>query len=162
MVILTYGGLIFFKTTGFFIYFLSISIGLLIGMEIPLAIRLNNDYQTLRVNISSILEKDYYGSLLGGVFFAFIGLPYLGLVYTPFVLGGINFLVSLGLIWMISSQVGRRNKVMWGSLSLILFGVLLVGLKYSQDIIEFGESTRYKDIVVEMKQSRYQRIVLTE
>ena len=37
------------------------------------------------------MEKDYFGSLLGGVFFAFVGLPYLGLTYTPFLLGFINF-----------------------------------------------------------------------
>ena len=69
------------------IYFLSIAIGLLIGVEIPFATRINNEFEELRFNISNILEKDYYGSLAGGLFFAFIGLPYFGLTYTPFVLG---------------------------------------------------------------------------
>jgi len=77
------------------IYVLSIIIGLLIGLEIPFATRINNEFEELRLNISNILEKDYYGSLLGGLFFAFVGLPYLGLTYTPFVLGFIN------LVWCI-------------------------------------------------------------
>ncbi len=73
------------------IYFLSMFVGLLIGLEIPLVVRINREYEDLKTNISSILEKDYYGSLAGGVFFAFVGLPLLGLSYTPFVLGIINF-----------------------------------------------------------------------
>jgi len=67
---------------GLIIYGLSIIIGLLIGMEIPLVVRLNYEFQKLKVNIASVLENDYYGSLIGGMFFAFIGLPYLGLTNT--------------------------------------------------------------------------------
>jgi len=54
------------------IYLLSIAIGLLIGLEIPFATRINNQFEELRFNISNILEKDYYGSLAGGLFFAFL------------------------------------------------------------------------------------------
>ena len=71
----------------FIIYTLSIIVGLLIGMEIPLVTRINADYENLKVNISNVMEKDYYGSLIGGIFFAFIGIPFLGLTYTPFVIG---------------------------------------------------------------------------
>ena len=85
----------FYGNTTFIIYFLSILIGLLIGMEIPIVIRLNEKYEKLKVNISSALENDYYGSLIGGIFFAFLGLPILGLVYTPLILGSINFIVAL-------------------------------------------------------------------
>jgi spermidine synthase len=77
-----------------FIYSLAILVGLLIGLEIPLVTRINGRYHDLKANISSVMEKDYYGSLLGGLFFAFIGLPYLGLTYTPFLLGTINLIVA--------------------------------------------------------------------
>ena len=53
------------------IYLLSIAIGLLIGLEIPFATRINNEYEELRLNISNILEKDYYGSLIGRVVLCF-------------------------------------------------------------------------------------------
>jgi spermidine synthase len=68
------------------IYLLAIIIGLLIGLEIPFATRINNAFEELRLNISNILEKDYYGSLLGGLFFAFVGLPYLRLKFNRFFL----------------------------------------------------------------------------
>nr|NIS39050.1 hypothetical protein [Candidatus Saccharibacteria bacterium]NIV04493.1 hypothetical protein [Calditrichia bacterium]NIV72060.1 hypothetical protein [Calditrichia bacterium]NIW00390.1 hypothetical protein [Candidatus Saccharibacteria bacterium]NIW80686.1 hypothetical protein [Calditrichia bacterium] len=57
---------------GPFIYLMSFSIGLLIGLEIPLATRLNDFFEDLRINISSVMEKDYYGALLGGLIFAFL------------------------------------------------------------------------------------------
>ena len=51
-------------------------------------------FDELRVNISSVLEYDYYGALLGGVLFAFVALPFLGLTYTPIALGAINLVVA--------------------------------------------------------------------
>ena len=51
--------------TGLIIYTLSITIGILIGLEIPLVVRVNDDFQSLRINVASVMEKDYFGSLLG-------------------------------------------------------------------------------------------------
>ena len=76
------------------VYGLSFAIGLLIGIEIPLATRLNQAFDELRINISSVLEYDYYGALLGGVLFAFVALPFLGLTYTPIAVGGLNLVVA--------------------------------------------------------------------
>ena len=69
---------------GIVIYTLSMLVGLLIGLEIPLVVRINREYDDLKTNISSILEKDYYGSLLGGVFFCIYRTPYNRLVIHPF------------------------------------------------------------------------------
>ncbi len=57
------------------IYLLSMIIGTLIGLEIPLATRLNDHFEELRVNISSVMEHDYYGALVGGLFFDDINEP---------------------------------------------------------------------------------------
>jgi len=43
---------------GIVIYSLSMLIGLLIGLEIPLVVRINKEYEDLKSNISSILEKE--------------------------------------------------------------------------------------------------------
>ena len=81
--VISYTTAAFTDYAGFVIYAMSIIIGIFIGMEIPIVIRLNDECESLQINVSSVIEKDYYGSLLGGIFFAFIGLPYLGLTYTP-------------------------------------------------------------------------------
>lgn len=144
------------------IYSLSIIIGLLIGMEIPLVIRINDEYQTLRLNISSAMENDYYGSLLGGIFFAFIGLPYLGLSYTPFILGSINLVVAISLFVLLKDELSKNQNN-----KLILFATLatsgiLLGSISSKKAIEYGERERYSDRVIYTEQTPYQRITITQ
>jgi len=147
---------------GFFIYSLSIVIGLMIGLEIPLVTRLNEAYQDLRVNISAVMENDYYGSLLGGIFFAFIGLPYLGMTYTPFVLGGVNFAVAILLYLKFKKLVIPKFRTILNISMVGVFVIILTGLIFSQQIIMFAEQRNYLDKVIFEKQSKYQKIVITQ
>ena len=95
---------------GFLIYAMRISIGLLIGLEIPLVTRINEQYEELRTNVSSILEKDYYSSLIGGILFAFVALPYLGFTYTPIALGSLNLLVVFLMFFKLKNFVNPTLK----------------------------------------------------
>ena len=147
---------------GFIIYFLSIVVGLLIGMEIPLVIRINNQYEELKVNVSSIMEKDYYGSLLGGVFFAFIGQPYLGLTYSPFLLGFINFSVAIALVVMLWYKLDKGSHKKLILLASFVFISTSLTCLNAENIIEKGEESRYTDKVIYTEQTPYQRIVMTE
>lgn len=147
---------------GVVIYSVSIIVGLLIGLEIPLVTRLNEEFESLKINISSVMEKDYFGSLIGGLFFAFVGLPYLGLTYTPFVLGAINFFVAVILFFrlrhLVAIPYNWSLKVMGG----LVFLCILVGAITAKEIIDYGEQKRYKDKVVYQKQTPYQRLVITQ
>ncbi len=147
---------------GFIIYLMSMLIGGLIGLEIPLVTRLNEEYESLRFNISSVMENDYYGSLLGGLFFAFVGLPYLGLTYTPFILGGINFGVAIILYRQFRGLVNYTWRPWLNALTLGVFLAWGSGLLYAEPIIRFAEQERYTDKVVYVEQSKYQKIVLTQ
>ncbi|MDF9797672.1 spermidine synthase [Catalinimonas alkaloidigena] len=160
--LLAYTAAAFTMYTGFIIYAFSILIGLMIGLEIPLVIRLNDEFEELKVNISSVMEKDYYGSLLGGIFFAFVGLPYLGLTYTPFVLGLINFLVALLLLIVLWTAIATKVKKRLGLTAFLVALVLASGIFLAKPIILFGEQQRYKDKIIYQKQSRYQKIVITQ
>ena len=144
------------------IYLFSMIIGTLIGMEIPLVTRINGEYEELKTNISNVLEKDYYGSLLGGVFFAFIGIPFLGLSYTPFLLGFVNFSVAILVFFYLRNILSKtqRKKI---NISISFIAVFLfLGVFFAQPIIEYGEQRKYVDKVVYAEQSKYQRIVLTQ
>ena len=72
------------------IYGLALLVGFCIGFEIPLATRLNEAHEALDKNISNIMSWDYIGSLVGGLSFAFFGLPYLGITNTAFLFGLLN------------------------------------------------------------------------
>ncbi|MBT3310622.1 MAG: polyamine aminopropyltransferase [Desulfobacteraceae bacterium] len=148
--------------TGFVIYLLSILIGLLIGMEIPLVVRLNDSFEALRINVSSVLEKDYYGSLAGGLFFAFVGLPYFGLTYTPLILGVVNFSVALLLLIILWSHLEKSSRRIPVIVSCITGIVLITGFFIAKPVILFGEQKKYKDKVIYSHQSLYQKIVITK
>ncbi|UII33099.1 polyamine aminopropyltransferase [Fulvivirga ulvae] len=160
--VITYSASAFYGYVGFVIYIMSIIIGLLIGMEIPLVIRLNDEFEDLRVNVSSVMEKDYYGSLLGGIFFAFVGLPYLGLTYTPFILGSINFTVACGLFLMLRNSLRPQLTLKLSGMSLVVLILLVSGFVFARPIIEYGEEARYQDKIVYQEQSKYQKIVITK
>ncbi len=160
--LITYTAAAYTMYVGLIIYSLSIIIGIMIGLEIPLVIRVNDTFEQLKINVSSVMEKDYYGSLLGGVFFAFVGLPYLGLTYTPFILGMINFMVAtiLYVIVLRELPVGTHKKLTLSASTIGL--VLLAGIFLAQPIVLFGEQKRYKDQVVYERQTKYQKIVITQ
>ncbi len=167
-VLVSYSSLIVYSVVAFsvyhglIIYSLSIIIGILIGMEIPLAVRLNDEFESLRVNIASIIEKDYYGSLAGGLFFAFVGLPFLGLTYTPFVLGAVNFMVATALFIILWKYLNKTTRIKVKILSTLVAVFIVLGFFMAKPIILFGEQKKYKDKIVYTKQSKYQRIVITQ
>lgn len=160
--IIAYMANIYAAFTGFVIYSTSIAIGLLIGMEIPLVIRINDRFELLKVNVSSILENDYYGSLVGGIFFAFIGLPYLGLKYTPFMLGAINLAVAFVLLYTLWNTFGQKSRRTFSIAASLVVAVLILGSVFTDKIIEFGETRKYRDDIIFSTQSRYQKITITQ
>lgn len=160
--LLTYGIASVSEWIGIVIYTLSILIGLLIGFEIPLVTRINENYEELRFNISSVMEKDYYGSLLGGVFFAFIGLPFIGLTYTPFILGIVNFLVGVLVLFTLKPLFVGNWQSTLKIISLAVLGIIIFGLVGAEPVVMYGEQKRYKDKIVFEEQSRYQKIVMTQ
>ena len=141
------------------IYLLALVIGGLIGFEIPLVTRLNEDYEELRTNIASVMEKDYYGSLLGGLFFAFFALPYLGLTYTPIVLGAINFLVASILLFSFLELV-EKKKLVVAAFGVCCLALICLGI-FAKPLILFGEQRQYRDKIIYTQQTPYQKIVMT-
>ena len=167
-ILTSFSALLVYTTTPFWsahellIYGLAIAIGLLIGLEIPLVTRLNSQYELLKENISSVMANDYYGSLAGGLFFAFVGLPYLGLTYTPFVLGLINFTVAVLLFWRLRHHTAQNTRRTLGVLSVVILLGLGAGLIGARPLVRFGEQARYSDKVIYQEQSRYQKLVITQ
>ena len=141
-----------------FIYLYSIVLGLLVGIEIPLVIRINNEHKSLRVNLASVLEKDYLGSLVGGIFFAFVALPIFGLTYTPFLLGTINFLVACVLLFY--TRLFRVSRVKY--FLILNIAVVLTAFYFAKPIELYSEQVKYRDKVVVQLQSKYQKVVVTE
>ncbi len=142
------------------IYVLSCFVGFLIGMEIPLVTRINQEYEELKTNISGMMENDYYGSLVGGLFFAFIGIRFLGLTYTPFVVGGINLVVALIVFFGFKGIILEKKKLLISS--SVVVALFVAGMSFSKPIVEYGNQSQFNEKVVFSKQTPYQQITITE
>jgi spermidine synthase len=130
------------------------------GLEIPLITRINQSYEALRENISSVMEYDYYGGLLGGALFAFVLLPFLGLTYTPVVIGSLNLLVASLILWQFPSRL-ERPRILNLQFVVLLF-VSVIAFAVAKPIVLYGEQQKYKDKIVYQEQTRYQKIVVTQ
>ena len=106
---------------------------------------LSQTFAELRINISSVMELDYYGALLGGLIFAFFALPYLGLTYTPICLGFINFLVAAVLYFICAKRLKTKSYIHILFVFTVFFFIAL--FTYAESLVLFGEQQKYKDKV---------------
>ena len=134
---------------------LTIFVGVLGGMELPLITRVLETEQNLRQALAQVLALDYLGSLIGALAFPLLLLPWLGLLPTAALLSVIPVLCSLCLS-LTFPHLRRWRRATGLLLPLIAFvGVLIAPLG---DRIE---DSFYMDPVISRFQSRFQRIVLT-
>ncbi len=157
--VLAYSFASYSNDSGLAIYVQAFAIGNLIGLEIPLVTRMNEAYETLRVNISGVMEKDYYGALVGGLVFAFFALPYMGLTYTPIILGAVNFFVASLVLWSLFPLL-KRKKLLVSGFVMTFFFLIILGI-FAKPVIMYGEQRRYRDKVIYSEQTRHQKIVIT-
>jgi spermidine synthase len=134
---------------------LTLLVGLLGGMELPLVTRLLETQAVLRKALAQVLALDYFGSLVGALAFPLVLLPSLGLLPTAALLAVVPLLCSVLLCWWFAPLLRWR----W-PLTLALPLVALAGLLVAP-LGERIEDSLYEDPVVGRLQSRHQRIVLT-
>jgi len=137
----------------------SFLIGILIGMEIPLILRLNEQLGlSLPKNSARVLMADYFGSLMAFAGFPILMLPLLGLHFSGFAGGLINLILALVAI------VFFKQNLRWPRLCFlfcsfqILFslwlGFTLPSIKADsesrlfRDPVRFEHTTPYQTLVV--------------
>lgn len=139
---------------------LSVTIGVLIGFEIPLMVRLakqvmNKDVEKL---LSRVLALDYIGALIASILFPFLLLPYIGLVRTGYLMGLLNALIAFFILRRVN-RGHNRSWVYWLNIGAIL--LFLVSLAYTDRIERAVNTAQYADPVVVYKLTSYQKIAVT-
>ncbi len=142
------------------IYGCSAAVGCAIGFEIPLVTRLNEPFEKLSNNISSIMSYDYIGSLIGGLAFAFFALPVLGIKNAAFVFGAFNLLAAFAVVFVFWEQI-VAIRLKFFAIVLVVLGLLSFGFIQSDNIKLYGEQSRFKDKIVHLVESKYQKLVVT-
>jgi len=154
-----------FTYTDFFyvtLALVTISTGTLIGLELPLIIRiLQQETKKLEINISNVMTADYLGALAASLLFPFILAPSLGLLRASFLMGLMNLGVGLLCIISFKDQINERWIKPLKRITIISIILLAVGFTLSGELISFIETQIYPDEVIYAKQTLYQRIVIT-
>jgi spermidine synthase len=134
-------------------------IGTLVGLEIPLLLRILKDQVQFKDLVSQVLTFDYLGALAASVTFPLLFVPKLGLVRTSLLFGLLNALVGLWSTWLLGPVLGNPTRLRVKAVGLSLF--LVVGLALGDRLTTFYEDQLYADEVVHASNSPYQRIILT-
>jgi spermidine synthase len=153
--------LAFAFTQGFelILYALVIVMGVLVGLEIPLLMRIVRDRYQFRDVIAHVLTFDYLGALGASLLFPILLVPRLGLVRSAMLFGLINAGVALWSTFLFAKQLSGIRSLRAACL-LVLCG-LGVGIAEAKHITATAEDNIYADDIILARDSRYQHLVLT-
>jgi spermidine synthase len=154
--------LAFAFTPGFelLLYLIVLVVGTLVGLEIPLLIRLMKNRFRLQDAVSHVLTFDYLGALFASVLFPLVLVPKLGLIRSALFFGVVNAAVALWSTRLFADQLVRRRRLQAACLATI--AVLTVALVEGSRINAFAEDNIYADEIILSRETPYQHIVLTK
>ena len=138
-----------------------ILIGTLAGLEIPLLTRIiEEDRNELRLTLSSIFSFDYIGGLIGAIVFPMLLLPHLGYFATAFLAGAFNLICATVIIFSFKNRL--KKSFLFRIASVVLLVIMAIGMVFSENISRVIESGLYRDNVILIEQTQYQKIVVTK
>ncbi len=153
---LAFGHLHYFRPT---LYLIVVSVGTLVGLEVPLLLRILQRKLEFKELVARVLSVDYIGALFASLLFPIFLVPKLGLVRTSLVFGVLNALVGLWSTSLLVMELKRPRGLRIRC--LLALCLLLGGLFYSDRLTDLAEEGIYADPIIYSKQSHYQRIVVT-
>ncbi len=144
----------------FLLYGMVLAVGTLVGLEIPLVMRILKRNVALKDLVSQVLTFDYLGALAVSMAFPLLLVPQLGLIRTGLLFGLMNAAVALWAVWLFRWEL-RRLRAHVAACVMVL-GLLLAALVGAEQITSFAEDKFYQDRIVFTAASPYQRIVVTQ
>ena len=138
------------------------SIGFLIGMEIPLVLRINKQYVTnLKSNLSIILSLDYIGSFVGAIAWVYFLLRTFPLTEISFIVAGSNFLVAIVAFLYFNRHGLVKYKKASIAMIAITIAVTIMGFSQNRGWNTTLEQRLYDEPIVLAATTKYQRLVVT-
>ena len=142
-------------------YSLAFTVGLLIGYEIPLVMRINEEAEPdMRFNLSQVLKMDYVGALVGALLWTFLLVRYLSIDRISFVLGLVTIASAVLCYFLyrkrLSNARARLLEISGGA------ALVLTGLVIGRDLTIRAEQFLYRDPIVTSVTTPFQHIILTK
>jgi spermidine synthase len=148
----------------FVLYATVLAVGILVGLELPLLMRILRRELAFKELVARALTFDYAGALVGSLGFSLFFLPRLGLVHTSLVCGLLNALVGLASTYVLDRGDEDEREGLGAARirAVVVCVVLVIGLFLGKRLVELSERGSYTGGVIHAESSPYQRIVLTE
>ncbi|QLG88148.1 polyamine aminopropyltransferase [Chitinibacter bivalviorum] len=143
------------------LYALVFATGVLVGLEIPLVMRVLNQRQNDFAEIvSRVLTFDYLGALAVSLIFPLVLAPHLGLARSALLFGLINVGIALMTTKIFRAQLAQPSlQLMRGGVALFV----LLGAMFSADhLTRWSEKTLYGDEIIHAQTTPYQRLLITQ
>ena len=142
-----------------FLYAVVFTIGTLVGLELPILMRILKEHLDFKELVSRVLSFDYLGSLFAAVLFPMFLVPRLGLVRTSIVFGLLNAAVGLYGTWLLRPIL--RGVTVLRVRAAVVVIILVVALVRADALTSLSEDELYADDIVYTSSSAYQRILVT-
>jgi len=135
------------------------AVGVLVGVEIPLLLRILHDEFEFKDLVARVLTFDYIGALFASLLFPLVLVPHLGLIRSGFMFGMLNVVVALWLLMTLGHDIkwARTHR----AAAVAALAALIAGFVYAERIMSFSEIAMYADPVIYTRSTQYQRVVLT-
>jgi spermidine synthase len=153
-----------FARVGYFpvlLYGFVAGVGTLVGLELPLLMRILKDQLDFKDLVARVLTFDYLGALVASLMFPVVLVPELGLVRTSLLFGLCNAAVGMWGTWLLAPLLNRRQVAGLRVRGAVVALVLGAGLVQAERLTQLAEDQAYADPIVHAESTAYQRIVVT-
>ncbi|MEG3000276.1 MAG: polyamine aminopropyltransferase [Comamonas sp.] len=144
----------------FLLYGMVLLVGTLVGLEIPLVMRILKRNASLKDLVSQVLTFDYLGALAVSLAFPLVLVPQLGLVRTGLLFGFMNAAVAVWALWLFRHELRHLRAHAWTCAAVL--AVLGAGIWGAEHLTRLADDHFYQDRIVLSSSSPYQRIVVTQ
>jgi spermidine synthase len=158
LLFLTFSSVSYF---GVILYSMVFLIGVLVGLEIPLLMRILKDELDFKHLVSRVLALDYVGALVAALLFPIFLVPRLGLNRTSLLFGMLNAGVGLWGTWLLAPLIKNRRLTALRVKGFIVLILLFIAFIKAESLTTLAEDALFPDQIVYAKSSPYQRIVVT-
>jgi spermidine synthase len=135
-------------------------LGVLVGLELPLLMRILKDVLDFKELVSRVLTFDYVGALIASLLFPLFLVPKLGLVRTSLVFGLLNAGVGLWATWFMRPLIKGEVSGLRGR-AVIVIALLVIGIIKANALTTLAEDELFADEILYTRTTQYQRIVVT-
>ncbi len=142
------------------LYLIVFGIGALVGLELPLLMRILKEHLDFKELVSRVLAVDYIGALVAAILFPIFLVPRLGLVRTSLLFGILNAVVGLWGTWILRPLL-KGNVPALRARAAIVIALLSIGVIKADRLTTLAEDGMFADDIVYARSSPYQRIVIT-